>query len=832
VVTKAISNSVRFEETTSFLTHDQAAGNQRTWTWSAWVKKGAITGGQQLFSWWSGGTSNNQHWIGINGDGSIEFKLYSGDGSLHGGNTHVARLKTNAKLNDNSAWYNIVCVWDTTNGTAGNRARIYVNGVRLTDFSVATYPSQNTDGYMNRTSPAVTVTVGGAFEDGDNAEKFKGYMADVNFIDGTALNADSFGETGNYGEWKPIDTSTLTFGTNGYRLEFKQSTANATGLGLDTSGEGNNYSVQGSGLAATDQMLDSPTNNFATLNPLGWQWSEESAKMSEGNLSFGKDGDDWTHANGTQLIPKTKKIYFEVRGIDALAYVGIALANENSNAYDEGSRPDGGYVKGLFTLYIDGNTQAVAYRATTGGTALGAQTFSGSNFNNAVVGVAVDIANSNIKFFINNTEILSQSPNNVIDVNKDYLPFVAGSDGLEMAVNFGQDSSFAGAVTAQGNQDANNVGDFFYAPPSGYLALCTKNLFEPAVIPSQHFNAILYTGNDNDNHAITGVGFQPDFLWIKNRGTTDIHELVDAARGQFSGGNGLGRLRSNDNTAEIDSTIEGFTADGFTLDGDNTGYNGDGGNYVAWNWKANGAGASNTDGSINTTKTSANVDAGFSINTWVGTGATATIGHGLSKAPELILVKNRDDDDNWCVLAMVGGADATDFLRLDSDQAIVDDADRWNDTAPTSSVFTVDTDNQVNGDDDKMLAYCFHSVDGYSKVGFYIGNGSAGSANQFDGAFVYTGFKPKFLLFRRLDTGARWYIWDDAREPHNQMDSWLNASGTNVETTALTSGYEQQLDFLSNGFKLKGPNGGINSSGRTFIFLAFAETPFKYSNAR
>jgi len=826
-----ITNSVRFEETTSFLTHDQAAGNQRTWTWSAWVKKGAITGGQQLFSWWSGGTSNNQHWIGINGDGSIEFKLYSGDGSLHGGNTHVARLKTNAKLNDNSAWYNIVCVWDTTNGTAGNRARIYVNGVRLTDFSVATYPSQNTDGYMNRTSPAVTVTVGGAFEDGDNAEKFKGYMADVNFIDGTALNADSFGETGNYGEWKPIDTSTLTFGTNGYRLEFKQSTANATGLGLDTSGEGNNYSVQGSGLAATDQMLDSPTNNFATLNPLGWQWSEESAKMSEGNLSFGKDGDDWTHANGTQLIPKTKKIYFEVRGIDALAYVGIALANENSNAYDEGSRPDGGYVKGLFTLYIDGNTQAVAYRATTGGTALGAQTFSGSNFNNAVVGVAVDIANSNIKFFINNTEILSQSPNNVIDVNKDYLPFVAGSDGLEMAVNFGQDSSFAGAVTAQGNQDANNVGDFFYAPPSGYLALCTKNLFEPAVIPSQHFNAILYTGNDNDNHAITGVGFQPDFLWIKNRGTTDIHELVDAVRGQFSGGNGLGRLRSNDTTVEIDSTIEGFTADGFTLDGDNTGYNGDGGNYVAWNWKAGNATlASNafTQGGIAST-CSRNVDAGFSIVSYTGTGTAATVGHGLSKTPEIIIVKNRDTAKSWNVYHSGNSASSPeDFtIRLNLTDAKLDTPDNaWNDTAPTSSLFTIGSGTQVNTDDDKFIAYCFHSVDGYSKVGSFIANDNA------DGTFVNTNMRVSYLLVKSSSNNSNdndWAIFDNKRNISNVVNLHLDANANQEENH---DSRVPLVDFVSNGFKLRSSHSETNGGSESYIYLAFAETPFKYSNAR
>ena len=814
-----INNSVRFNGSNQYIKNTPSnASNRKTFTFSAWVKRANLSTQQTLMSVNSADSNSGilHIYLGSNDKITISF--------------HAFTLTTTPVLRDSSAWYHIVFVADTTQAAEGNRFKIYVNGVQQTLGSSGTFIAQNTDLAFNQSTEHNI-----ARRDGGADRYFAGYLSELHFIDGTAYQADSFGEYNKYGGWQPSKPQ-VTYGTNGFSMLFNSSgNLGLTGIGSPDD-VGSNYAPQN--MAATNQVVDTPTNNFATLNPLGWQWSKESAKMSQGNLSFGKDGDDWAHANGTQIIPKTQKIYFEVRGIDTLAYVGIALANENSGAYDEGSRPDGGWMKGLFSLYIDGNTQAIAYRATTGGTALGAQTFSGSNFNNAVVGVAVDIANSNIKFFINNTEILSQSPGNVIDTNKDYVPIVAASNGRRMAVNFGQDSSFAGAVTAQGNQDANNVGDFFYAPPSGYLALCTKNLLEPAFIPSQHFNAILYSsGSANGTFQITGNGFQPDMSFVKCRDAGEKTLIFDSVRGNTNMTDKF--LSSANDLAEgaqgVGGTNVTVNADGMQIVESSIGsgelyFNSR--SYVMWNWKANGAGASNTDGSINTTKTSANVDAGFSINTWVGTGATATIGHGLSKAPELILVKNRDDDDNWCVLAMVGGADATDFLRLDSDQAIVDDADRWNDTAPTSSVFTVDTDNQVNGDDDKMLAYCFHSVDGYSKVGSYIGNGSAGSANQFDGTFVHTGFKPKFLLFKRLDTGARWYIWDDAREPHNPMDSWLNLQGTNVETTALTSGYEQQLDFVSNGFKLKGPNGGINSIGRTFIFLAFAETPFKYSNAR
>jgi hypothetical protein len=218
-------------------------------------------------------------------------------------------------------------------------------------------------------------------------------------------------------------------------------------LGIDRSGNNNNWTANN--ITYDDQMLDSPTNNFATFNPLWWQSSKVSATLSEGNLSYGKNGTDWSYTTGTQIIPKTKKIYFEVRAIDANAYVGIALADENTNAYNAGSRPDGGYVKGLLSMYTDTNTAAIVYRATTGGTALGTQTFNGSNFNNAVIGVAVDQANSNVKFFISGTEITSQSPTNVFDTNLDYIPIVAGSNTVEQTINFGQDSSFAGAVTSQ-----------------------------------------------------------------------------------------------------------------------------------------------------------------------------------------------------------------------------------------------------------------------------------------------------------------------------------------------------------------------------------------------
>ena len=804
-----ITNSCRFNGGHMHKT-PSSDGNLDKFTFSTWVKLTEVRSGTMpLFA---AGTNTSQ-WSRITfvSSNKLNFTILDSDGNF------AAAYKSTATFSDTSAWYNVVVAVDTGQSTNTNRVKLYVNGelLALAGGGDLIHPDQNYDTHFN---DATYKNWLGSEPSGDGT--FSGYMAETNFVDGLQLAPTAFGETGDYGEWKPIEYAGA-YGTNGFYLDYKT----AGNLGNDANGGTDLAEVT---IVATDQMLDSPTNNFATLNYLGWQWSEESAKMLEGNLSFGKDGSDWTFATGTQTIPQNKKIYFEVRGIDTLAYVGIALANENSNAYDEGSRPDGGYVKGLFSLYIDGNTQAVAYRATTGGTALGAQTFSGSNFNNAVVGVAVDIANSNIKFFINNTEILSQSPGNVIQTNKDYVPFVAGYDGLEMAVNFGQDSSFAAAVTAQGNQDANGVGDFFYAPPSGYLALCTASLPEPAVIPSENFNAIIYTGNATDDRNITGVGFESNFSWIKSRNTTNDHLLFDSVRG-------VGKyLRSNTNDGETNNadTLQSFISDGFQIGADSR-LNTNNDPVVAWNWKAATAFSNDTSatsvGSIDSAG-KVNVDAGFSIIQYVGEDEQdTTVAHGLSKAPELILIKaSSEDGRHWRVFY----GDNTDHMKLNENVATADDENYWNDTSPTATVFSIGDANDVNDSGCTFISYNFHSVDGYSKVGLYTGNGSAGSANQFDGAFVYTGFKPKFLLFKRLDTGARWYMWDDAREPYNQMDSWLNAEGTNVETTALTSGYEQQLDFLSNGFKLKGPSGGTNASGRTFIFYAVAETPFKYSNAR
>jgi hypothetical protein len=607
-------------------------------------------------------------------------------------------------------------------------------------------------------------------------------------------------------------------------------------LGIDRSGNTNHWAVNN--MTYSDQMLDSPTNNFCTLNPL--ETISDSITFSEGNLKHSQAAAGaYRTSVATIEMPQSGKWYAEAR-VDGTVgagtggeYHGWSLTGTEN--YITSGFGNTGNTVGILdsqgtdtTMRINGSDAGGSGQDTDAGAAAAGDIIqwafdsdSGKCWlgkNNTWYGNSsgpadtTDTPNPSTGAYPLDTFTAAQIQGGVIM----FLGMSDQSNTNGWVANFGQDSSFAGETTAQGNQDGNDIGDFYYTPPTDFLALCTSNLPEPAVVPSEHFNTVLYTGNDSDNHTITGVGFQPDFLWIKNRGTTDIHEIVDSVRGQFSGGNGLGRLRSNDTTAEIDSTIEGFTSDGFTLDGDNTGYNGNSANYVAWNWKANGSGSSNTAGDINST-VSVNTDAGFSIVSYTGNGSNGqTVGHGLSKAPELIIVKTRETAFTWGV-----GNDSigwSKYLNLDSTAAEQTGGGTFNSAAPTSTLFTVADNYSVNGEG--HIAYCFHSVDGYSRFGTYIGNANV------DGTFVYTGFRPRFLITKRVTPVESWVILDSARDTIQPFGTRLKANTEHAEG----GGYD--TDFNANGFKIRNTDGGMASSGYTYLYIAFAETPFKYSNAR
>ena len=323
---------------------------------------------------------------------------------------------------------------------------------------------------------------------------------------------------------------------------------------------------------------------------------------------------------------------------------------------------------------------------------------------------------------------------------------------------------------------------------------------------TDYFNTKLYTGNSSTGHSITGVGFQPDWTWIKERDASNHHIIVDAVRGANK------YFLGNDTQAEVTSSnyVASLDSDGFTL-GSDAGVNR--GSMLAWDWKANGSGSSNGDGSITST-VSANTTSGFSIVSYTGTGSNATVGHSLGTTPSMIIFKNRDSVTDWRVYHKSLGA--TKGIRLSSDGAEQTSSTYFNDTEPTSSLFTVSTAVDTNESGSKFIAYCLAEKQGYSKIGSYTGNGNA------DGAFIHTGFRPARVMIKKSSGTNEWGIWDNKRSTFNVTDDIIYANLTNAEAADNANG----LDFVSNGFKIRASGDLFNASSGSYIYMAFAEHPF------
>ena len=331
--------------------------------------------------------------------------------------------------------------------------------------------------------------------------------------------------------------------------------------------------------------------------------------------------------------------------------------------------------------------------------------------------------------------------------------------------------------------------------------------------PNEYFNTKLYTGDGNSSHAITGVGFQPDWVWIKRRNDVDSHFIYDSVR--FDGSNAYWLQTNNTNAEGSDRPLTAFGSDGFTIGSNNSGLNANSSTYVSWNWLASNTTASNTDGSITST-VSANTTAGFSIVSYTGTGSNATVGHGLGAVPRMIIVKRRDGSDSWVV--QHGSLGSGKALNLDSTGAVQTYDPYWNATEPTTSVFSIGTDGRTNGSSETYIAYCFADKKGYSKFGSYTGNGNA------DGTFIYTGFKPAFVIIKGSSGITNWTMYDNKRDPFNTTTQNLRPNTSGAETT------DHDIDMLSNGFKHRGSGSGGNGSGISYIYMAFAENPFVTSS--
>jgi len=781
-----------------------SAGNRQTWTLSFWWKRGRISNGQALFGW--GNTSQNTVFAIAGYAGESTWDIYD----YNNGTDRMAVSWSN-KVRDPAAWYHIVLRIDTTQGTASNRVRLYINGEEAdSSGGRSSYPSQNLSLFANNNTPAYV----GRDPYNTNGD---GYYADVNFIDGQSLDPTSFAETKS-GVWVPKEY-TGSYGTNGYFLKFQ----NSASLGTDSSGNANNFTSYN--VSTYDQMPDTPTNNFCTMNSAhGPFHGSYTGTFREGNLFWEASGNA-SHAFATfPIVPQDDNgYYFEVvmDSMDnARTYIGFVdtedgPATGNGASYEFNTKGvysrdgywygDSGLTNGIqYTAWVVGDVIMVAYKQ---GKVWFGKNGTWFNSGNPAAGTG-DIVTA-----------IGDTLASKWGTDKTWIPYVGYNSGFKL--NFGADSSFSGSKTRQGNSDENGYGDFYYTPPSGFLAMCTQNMQAPAIDPAEdsspqdYFNTVLYTGTGS-TQSITGVGFAPDFSWFKGRNLAEAHNIVDSVRGDNL------RLRPNVTTAEAVATVT-LDSDGFTL-GTQTETNNNGSSFVAWNWKAGGTGVSNTDGSI-TSSVSANTDAGFSVVTYTGNAtAGATVGHGLLSAPEMIILKNRDRSSDFQVYHkdVTPNAAPTHVVWLNATSGRQDQS-RFNDTTPTSSVFYIGPNTAENENGEDFVAYCFHSVDGYSKVGKYTGNGSA------DGAFIYTGFRPAWVLIKRVDSSGSWHIIDDKRLGYNDSNRVLLSNTSDVEQTNYSV---QERDILSNGFKMRDSNSGTNASGGAYIYLAFAQSPFKYANAR
>jgi len=773
-----LTRSLRFRSSASaYLNRTPASTtNRQKWTWSGWVKRGAL-GSNDVFFVASDFISTGSG-IRFNSSNQLElFLVYTG--------TVYWNLITTQVFRDPSAWYHIVVALDTTQATASNRLKFYVNGTQVTSFATSTYPPLNDTGFINNSTYPHYISR-------DNTSYFDGYLAEVNFVDGQALTPSSFGSTNTLtGVWQPAPY-TGSYGTNGFILDFEDNSALTTssnvGLGKDTSGNGNYWTTNNISITAGvtyDSMTDVPTltsataANFCTWNPL---LNSSYTTLSNGNLtSVGNTSTDNGLNVGTIGV-SSGKWYWEatIQGLNGTSVYPrpgfICNIPANGNAVQAGVTA---------TLGLRYNPDGEIFKNTNVSVGVFA-----SFTTNDVISFALDVDSLTCGVYKNNT---LQTTVTGLTLNKQFFPANVPYDGGNLSANFGQ-------------------RPFVYTPPTGYLAINTYNLPTSTIVKGNAvMDATLYSGDNAATQTIVNAaGFKPDAVWLKSRSTVDGWAQVDSVRGV----NKL--LQSNNTNAESTTgSVTAFNSNGFSAD---INFNVSGRTYVGYQWQAGqGTTSSNTSGTITST-VSVNASAGFSVVTYTAQASgTGTVGHGLGVAPSLIITKPRANPYGWTSYhASLGN---TQYVELNTTGAAATNSTVWNNTSPTSSVFTLGSAYAGNG---TYVAYCWTPIAGYSAFGSLIGNGST------DGPFVYTGFKPRFILYKRTDSTGDWRIWDTARTPYNTMSSILYPNASDAEFT----GSSQDFDALSNGFKIRNSSAAMNASGGTYIYAAFSSNPFKNSLAQ
>ena len=788
-----ISRSLRFNSADSaYLNRTPAsAGNRKTWTLSAWVKRANISNDSYIFSTLTGTLGEFSHYFYFNANG----KLYIQDYTNNGNNNYI--FVTTQVFRDASAWYHIIFALDTTQATSTNRVKLYINGSQVSAFDTASYPSLNLDGWVNTGSYAHHIGKS------PTTSYSNGYLTEINFIDGQALTPSSFGETDAVtGVWKPKKYAG-TYGTNGFYLNFSDNSGiTATTLGKDSSGNSNNWTPNNFSVTAgagNDSLIDTPTpyadggngrGNYATLNPL---WKGANITPTNGNLENPLSSGSPNAAMSTMPM-STGKWYAEMENTATYANVGICFlaANLTAPTFTIGITAQ----TGLWEWYDNGS----GVYSTSDGAAFTASLRASTFLTAGTIQFAMDCDNG--KFWIgrNNTWYNSTggttgdpatgaNPTFTISTSRAPFNMAAGSNSATTSQiwNFGQRA-------------------FAYTPPSGFKALNTQNLPDPTIKkPSSYFDVKTWTATGTDPLVISGMGFSPDLVWAKARSDSYNHVLVDAVRGAND------VLSSNlTNAAATYTTVTQFNSDGFNAGGTtNNNYSlnctvNSSRTYVAWCWDESAT-------------------PGFDIVTYTGTGSATTVNHSLGVAPSMIIVKSRTSAvRDWPVYhSSVGN---TQYAILNGTGAFSSASTFWNNTSPTSTVFSVGTAGAVNASAENFVAYLWSEVAGFSKFGSYTGN------NSTDGPFVHCGFAPKWIMMKSSTNATTpWQIFDSVRETGNTIEQTLIANGSNAEPYDTAS----PVDFLSNGFKLRGSASSYNNYNTgTWIFAAFAETPAKYSLAR
>jgi hypothetical protein len=799
-----IRNSLRFRASASaYLSRTLTTPtNNKIFTYSVWVKRGAL-GSQQFIHHAFYGDSGRYASIYFTSSDTLQVQsgIYTTGASTSASYNYI----TTQVFRDPSAWYHIVLAIDTTQATASNRSKLYVNGTQQT-LSGSFIP-ENTDLPINNT----VVQTFGRY-DYTTTNYFDGYIAETYLIDGQALTPSSFGETDTTtGSWKPKAYSG-TYGTNGFYLKFSDiatTSGSNAGLGKDFSGNANYWTTNNISVTAGttyDAMIDSPTltsatvANYATLNPLNVNPTYASAYVaSNGNLTVtatGITGVNFPWLAGTIAV-NTGKWYWEVlmgtTGGGAPA-IGIITSTSLNNATP--------FAPESWSYYLNGQKFAGAT-----GSAYGATWTTGD-----LIGVALDCDAGTITFYKNNVSqgtAFSTGFTNLL-VNP-VLIYDASGTNWNCSINFGQ-------------------RPFTYTPPTGFVALNTYNLPDSTIKKGNTvMDATLYAGNGGTQSITNAAGFKPDLVWVKSRTDGGSHSIQDSVRGVGSATKLSSNSTNAENNASADATdpiygyLTAINSNGFTAYVGTTPsqLNKSGQNYVGWQWQAGqGSTSSNTSGTITST-VSVNATVGFSIVTYTGTGANATVGHGLGVAPKMVIVKNRTTSgDEWCVWH-TSLTNATYYLYLNGTAAQAVDTTFWNSTAPSSTVISLGSNGRTNRSSSNMVCYAWAEIAGFSKFGSYTGNGSA------DGPFVYTGFRPKFVMYKSSSSAYNWCVDDTSRSPYNISSALLNPNLSAAENTGAL-----EMDILSNGFKIKSSDATFNASGGTYIYMAFAENPFKNANAR